>query len=103
MRVKRRARHVYRGLNVGLDYVGGRSRPQHSQPLIVSEGIVGSCVDWRRALYAHMLTKPGPIAHRRRRRRRRPMKLSYMLGAAIALLGAVVPLQAQPYPNRPIR
>src|SRR5262249_22971081 len=32
-----------------------------------------------------------------------PMKLSYFLGAAITLLAAVVPLQAQPYPYKPIR
>ena len=31
------------------------------------------------------------------------IKLSYMLGPAIALLTAVMPLQAQSYPNRPIR
>ena len=31
------------------------------------------------------------------------MKFSYMLGAAVALLAAVVPVQAQPYPNKPIR
>jgi len=31
------------------------------------------------------------------------MKLSYLLGAAITLLAAVVPLQAQPYPYKPIR
>jgi tripartite-type tricarboxylate transporter receptor subunit TctC len=31
------------------------------------------------------------------------MKFSYMLGSAIALLAAVVPLQAQTYPNKPIR
>ena len=31
------------------------------------------------------------------------MKLSYMLGVAIALLAAVVPARAQPYPNKPIR
>ena len=31
------------------------------------------------------------------------MKPSYLLGAAIILLAAVVPLQAQPYPHKPIR
>jgi len=31
------------------------------------------------------------------------MKLSYLLAAAITLLAAVVPLQAQPYPYKPIR
>jgi tripartite-type tricarboxylate transporter receptor subunit TctC len=31
------------------------------------------------------------------------MKFSYMLGSAIALLAAVMPLQAQTYPNKPIR